>query len=185
MHETLSISLPYFITKVKDHNLLKEEVLRLIDEEPSSHIRNKPPYERVKTDYGRENNKEDRKYWLRIRHAVKEAISPALKKCGFVNLNLGLYWFQQYTKGGFHYPHIHSGVDWTSIYYVELPNRYSVTHLGSYTSSAVIVPGLEEGCILTFPGVVPHYSPEITDINERKTIIVFNLRSEYEPYLRD
>lgn len=154
------IEFPYYILKVNEHHILKEQLL--------SHI-NVSKYEKLpnvsKTDY-----------YLKTKQDYHDLILPILK--GIVEETLGqnLFqitgcWFQQYKKFSYHDSH-HHACDWAGVYYVELPKgcQGTVFCLGNEKE---ISPEVEEGELILFPGWVNHRSP-VNKSNYSKTIISFN-----------
>lgn len=93
------------------------------------------------------------------------------KKWGLVN-----FWFQQYENGDFHNWHVHGNCMFSSVYYVELPEKkLSTTFRVNGKEYQVDV---EEGDYLVFPSVIEHCSKE-NKSKKRKTIISVNLNIDY------
>jgi len=79
-------------------------------------------------------------------------------------------WYQQYGPGDYHPIHTHGGCSFSNIIYVELPNREVQTEF--FFRGEKIVVEIEEGDILSFPGILHHGSP--INGSQRKTVIVWN-----------
>ena len=84
-------------------------------------------------------------------------------------------WFQQYQEKSSHYYHTHPGVNFTNVYFLELPDKQFKTFIQSggkeYNYKA------QEGQIITFPAHLLHRSKE--NGNFRKTVISFNSNFHY------
>jgi len=78
------------------------------------------------------------------------------------------YWFQQYLKSDYHHWHLHPKCHFSSVYYVELPEKSLATEFKNYKSISV-----KEGDIITFPSHWVHRSPA-NSTGKRKTVIAFN-----------
>ena len=81
------------------------------------------------------------------------------------------HWFQQYQEGDYHDWHNHPGSSYTSVYYVELPDKTATQfeHLGNEFEIDV-----EEGDYIIFPSYLRHCSkPNMS--GRMKTIISLNL----------
>jgi hypothetical protein len=85
------------------------------------------------------------------------------------NLNLRNYWFQQYKKGDYMELHAHRDADFSSVYYVDLPNGAVFTTFIFMGKEFEIE--VKEGEVLTFYGCFQHMSKPTKNT---KTIIAFN-----------
>lgn len=85
-------------------------------------------------------------------------------------LELGNYWFQQYSQGDFHDWHLHGDSVFSNVYYVDLPDGASKTTLAMNGIEFEV--DVAEGQILTFPSCFVHCSkPNKTAV---KTVVAFN-----------
>jgi len=88
------------------------------------------------------------------------------------NLIMNHYWFQQYKNNDFHSYHLHGTCFYSSVYYLELPEKSSKTTFKILDKEFDI--DVEEGDILTFPSSYLHCSkPNKSDFT--KTIIGFDI----------
>jgi len=161
----------YIKTKFKEHDKFKNILLRKI---------NKLPKQKV--------NDVDNSDWFLSKNYKREyldffytLLKPYMKKicnkmyCNKWSVKNG--WFQQYRKG-FHKWHNHAGVNFSSVYYLELPNKkYQTNFFDIYNKKIINDLEVEEGDIIMTPAFIPHCSLENNN-NKRKTVIVFN--SEFE-----
>jgi hypothetical protein len=157
----------YIINKIEKHKKLKNKLLKLIDKMP-----NKSADTVSKTDFNLSEN-----YPKFYREMFYKMINPYLLKTmdflkakTFIMHNL---WFQQYKKNSKHGWHVHPGANYTSIYYLELPEKDKKTIIFDVVSNKFIDIDIEEGDLIMFPAYLHHGSPLI-DSNKRKTIISFN-----------
>ena len=104
-----------------------------------------------------------------IQRPYIDIVNEPLAEC-YTKLNMipNNFWFQQYNKGDYHGKHTHASCNWTSIYFLELPNTTMKTKLDDNEIE------VEEGDYLIFPADIQHSSPINTSEN-RKTSIVINL----------
>ena len=99
-----------------------------------------------------------------------DIIFPIIEKhINTLNLQVTRFWFQQYEKGDFHTSHAHANSNYSSVYFLELPNTSMKTSFKDNIDIEV-----EEGDYIVFPAHFPHESKE-NPYNKRKTSIVFNL----------
>jgi len=154
------------VTSFKDHLLHKNKVLSLIKKMPNT-SRNDVSESLAKTDFYL-SPKDSREYW--------DYLFPYLEKF-FLNMASNLKsqyyiihkaWYQQYNKQCFQGWHNHSGCQFSSVYFLELPNTQIATEF--YDGTKVKV---KEGDILTFSSHLYHRSP-INNSDKRKSVIVFN-----------
>lgn len=82
-------------------------------------------------------------------------------------------WFQQYYNTDAHTTHGHPGVNFSNIYYLELPNQSQRTEFYNPITKEFFSFDVKEGDLLTFPAYYPHRSPKNIG-NDRKTVVVFN-----------
>ncbi len=81
------------------------------------------------------------------------------------------FWFHQYDKfSGFDW-HVHSGCNFSNVYFLSLPNKKTHTEILDINSKLIKLE-INEGDLLTFPGYLRHRSPVIKKLS--KTIIAFN-----------
>lgn len=86
----------------------------------------------------------------------------------FKELEIKRFWFQQYEVGDFHGIHSHDDCNFSSVYYLELPDNTVKT---KYHGQEEIE--INEGDYLIMPAHIKHLSPYVN--NGRKTSIVLNL----------
>jgi hypothetical protein len=169
--DTFKLEIPFVISKFKRHHEIKDQLLTLIDKAEANNIIDFE--QEIRTDFHIPN----------IRKEYFEFVQPMLDQHMlnvFSSLNheepvVRNFWFQQYKKNGKHGWHQHRGISWSNVYYVELGKDSPKTILKNpINSDEIITPEVEEGDILTIPGLVWHCSrPNMSD--DRKTVYVFNV----------
>lgn len=80
-------------------------------------------------------------------------------------------WFQWYDKNDFHVWHVHGKTHFTNIYYLNLPNKETMTKIKNFNGEKII--DVNEGQILTIPAYWKHQSP-VNLFEDAKIIISFN-----------
>ena len=84
-------------------------------------------------------------------------------------------WFQWYETNDYHDWHTHPKCHFTSIYYLNLPNKNIKTSIKDFDNFKNF--DIKEGQILTFPSFWSHKSPP-NNFEEAKIIISFNTNIE-------
>lgn len=169
------INLCYVVSEFKSHLELKEQILEAIEHEVIFNFKNDTS--NIKTDWGSYITKK-RKYYSLIEKQLNEHMLEVYENMGYQTSFIHNSWFQQYYQTGKHGWHTHLACQWTSVYYVELPDNSPRTEMiHPYTKEPITVDA-KEGDILTFPSLILHRAPEVTE-NTRKTIISFNSDSGF------
>jgi len=88
-----------------------------------------------------------------------------------LKLTMNNYWFQQYIPGNNHGWHTHPMCNYSSVYFVELPDMVE-TLFKNYKNEEFTVKA-KEGDFVVFPSHLEHCSPE-NKTQTRKTIISIN-----------
>lgn len=166
------LEIPYIVSKFEKHNEVKDKLLTLIDAAQSSEPSH-AGYE-IKTDWNLPIEVK-REYHEFIYPIISQHMIKVFQELNHKDFELRNYWFQQYSKNGVHNWHQHKGASWSNVYYVELGKNCPKTILKNpMNMDQLIVPNVEEGDILTIPGLVWHSSqPNRSD--NRKTVYVFNV----------
>jgi hypothetical protein len=161
----------YFIDTLFDFKKHKKVLLDLISKMPDKD--RKSGVEQIsKTDWNvpKDYNREYLNYFYNI---IQEHM---YKMCDFLHTDKWIItnaWFQQYKNTDRHDWHTHTNCHFTSVFYLELPEkRYSTQIFNSFTKKIIKV-NVKEGDILTFPSYLNHRSI-VNNSNKRKTIISFN-----------
>ena len=159
-----------FRTTIKNHVQHKSHLLKLIESIPQISSDSSNSEYISKSDWYLNSNY-PRAYWRDFYHLL---LGPWLKimnsKYGHKEFETKIanYWFQQYQKDNHHNWHVHSNCHFSSVYYLELPNKSLTTQFKHHKTISV-----KEGDILTFPAHLIHKSP-INNSEKRKTVIAFN-----------
>lgn len=148
-----------FIFHVEEHAEIKDQLLKLIEGMGTFSFTNE--HQQIShTDWHLAPD------WPR---PYGDLILPILQNYWpYENLDCTNYWFQQYKIGDYHGPHRHGSTNYSSVYFLELPDEKLVTKY-------VGIPEFEiaEGDYLLMPGHIEHESPLNT--TGRKTSIILNL----------
>jgi hypothetical protein len=169
------ITCAYAVSKFEKHKELKPTLLNLIDQQECDVSTDRTSH----TDWFNQST-EVREYWKAVYPYMSNHIIEVLKDLDQKILpTITNHWFAQYVESEYHSWHNHPYTIWANVYYVELdPASPPTTLLDPYTGN-LIIPNVEEGDVLTFPGHIFHTSPRNNSI-KRKTIIAFNVGGKYE-----
>ena len=153
-----------FITQIEEHDEYRETLLSLIDKMPES------SYEAItKTDWMLPKDS-PREYLDMFYQEILGGKNKYMEHQGeFLKANtwdISNGWFQQYKDNSQHGWHNHGGANFTSVYFLELPDCEARTELKDVEYDA------KEGYMITFPATMSHRSRGFP--NGRKTIISFN-----------
>ena len=160
----------FIIYDVKDHSKHKEELLKLIDIIPNN------PYNKVsRTDWNlpRDFERKYSKYFYA--HIAPTHANAMLEHFKCIQWLIVNTWFQQYEKLSSHDYHVHSGVNFTNVYFLELPDSNFKTSIKIGNKEYEY--NIKEGQIITFPAHLLHTSKQNEDL--RKTVISFNSNIDY------
>ena len=159
----------FIIYDVPDPNKHKKILLELIDKIPNN------PYEQItKTDWNLPKDFE-RKYQKYFYSQVAPPYATEMMKYFKVKkYEIARLWFQQYEEKSLHSYHAHASANFTSVYFLELPDSRFKTSIKIKDKEYNYKAG--EGQIITFPAHILHTSKE--NGNLRKTVISFNSNTE-------
>ena len=160
-----------FITsEVPNHKKHKTILLNLINKMPAN------PYQNVgKTDWTLPRSFERKYLEYFYSHVVKNVMDKQQKYFKAKSWEIVNAWFQQYKTKSSHKYHNHPKVNFTNVYFLELPD--------SKFKTVIKIRGkqyeydVEEGQIITFPAYLLHTSKQ--NGNLRKTVIAFNTNFLY------
>ena len=175
----LKIKTKIFLDKLKGHQKIKKNILKLIEESNSDTFKYEDFYYNdsiKKLDWN--NSKTADRLWVKILYPfLQKHFDKCAKKLGFENCYIRAVWFQQYKKDNLHNWHTHEQ-NYTGVYYLELPKLSPLTELvdpcnikNKFKIKA------KEGDIVIFPSFVIHRSGKILN-DVQKTIVSFNLEFE-------
>ena len=160
---------PIFITKVKDHELLKNNILNGISQTGKfGLVMNNQSV--TNTDWFVPRNV-PRPYLNTVFHTIEyhnHCLAKVLKTDRITTDNI---WYQQYHLGDYHSWHIHPASVFSNVYYVDLDNLNPKTSFRILGEEIEV--NVEEGMIITFPSFIEHCS-KINESNKVKTVISFN-----------
>ena len=168
----LPLKLFYIITDIKEHQQNKDTLLSLINKMEQSKI-NDGNDVISKTDWNLpENTKREYVNFFYSMITPYMNIMANKLKCKYWDINNT--WYQVYKKQDTHGWHTHPGVNYTNIYYINLPEEKIKTQLYDIIENKIIDEiQVKEGQLFTFPAHIIHRSP-INTSDKNKTIISFN-----------
>ena len=166
--------MPYVVSKFEAHKEIKQQLLGIIETDVGEQIQLDGLDKIHKTDWY-VDGKIERKYLQFVFPYLHTHMVGLMGELGQGNYTYSEFWYQQYDTTDKHRWHQHLGSSWSSVYYVELSEDAPRTMLKNpFNKQEIVVPELEEGDIISFPGFIWHCSPE-NKSKERKTVIAFNV----------
>ncbi len=178
------LEVPIAINKIPEHLEIKETCLSLINDSPGERAKY-GNLDITRCDYKlngipQENDNPDRKWLQFLKPYILNVVSDTYKNLGYDNFKIHNIWYQQYETGSTHGWHVHTGCQWTSVYYLDLPDTAPKTQIISpFDQKTVIELDIKEGDVITFPSFVIHQAPKNKN-NKTKTIISFNSDSDID-----
>ena len=168
-----TVEFPVIITKVENHNEIKQPILDAINEMGVLSTNRSKDEMISNTDYYRPENI-NRLYSPIVNQVVISTVNTLQKILNPPNVLIyaGNIWFQQYEKNDCHSWHIHTGY-YSNIYYVELPEGSPKTCFKIFDKEIEF--DVYEGCVISFPAIAVHQSKQNQSDN-RKTVISFNTK---------
>ena len=167
-------NLPYVVSKFESHSDLKQQVLDLMYDDVGDSLELDGLDKVSKTDWY-VDGRIPRKYLQFVFPYLNSHMINVMAELGQGEFKYSEFWYQQYKTTDKHRWHNHIGASWANVYYVELSNGAPRTILKNpFNKQEILIPELEEGDILSFPGTIWHCSPE-NESKERKTVIAFNI----------
>lgn len=169
-----AIECPYVISKLPQHDLIKEDVLDLINDAEATRYSHPKDYTNItRTDWDVSRDIE-RQYLKIAMPPILELMEKRFLNLGYNEMVIRNSWFQQYRKGSEHGWHVHLGCQFTNVYYLDLPEGAPKTQLlNPMNQKEIIELDVNEGDVLTFPSFILHRAPNV-ESNIVKTIISFN-----------
>jgi muramidase (phage lysozyme) len=157
----------YFVNKIKEHSKIKDKLLKQIAKMKDDNLATVS-----KTDFAISTNSE-RPYLKLFNDTMDRYIKKIMATLQFKTCVIHNVWYQQYKNKSSHGWHTHPKVNYTNVYYLELPDKSKKTKIYNVITKKFEELDVEEGDLVTFPAHIPHGSPVIDD-TKRKTVIVFN-----------
>ena len=169
----------YLVNEIKEHKKNKDKLLNLIEKIPLSNLNEDIHAKVTHADWFLDQNckREYLEFFYKMITPYMDDMSQVLK-CKSWLISNG--WFQQYTNNDFHDWHLHTEVNYTNVYYLELPDKVEKTQIYNVIDNTIIDIDVKEGDLVTFPSHLIHRSKPLQ--SKRKTIISFN-SDFYQPLL--
>lgn len=179
------LTTPILKSKFKDHKILKNKLLKLINEAPfpldqstnNTYLKNGHNHSFYKHDWKDALNK-NRSWYKFAGKKISDHLINMLKKINYDDAVVHEIWFQQYKLNNFHGWHLH-GRNFTGVYYIDFSKNLKqkgteFIDIGNPKNKFVL--DVKEGDIIIFPSNIWHRSPSIKS-DSIKTIISFNIES--------
>ena len=162
----------YIITDIKEHNQNKEKLISLIYKMEEYNIANENDnISRTDWNLPKNTKREYLDFFYSMIIPYMDKMANKLKSNSWDILNA---WYQIYKKQDKHGWHSHPHVNFTNVYYVNLPEEKIKTQLYDIIENKVIDEiEIKEGQLFTFPAHIIHRSPTNTS-DKTKIIISFN-----------
>tara|TARA_B100001057_G_C22863707_1_gene955628 strand:+ start:1711 stop:2331 length:621 start_codon:yes stop_codon:yes gene_type:complete len=180
------LEVPIAINKMAEHLDIKEKCLSLINQSPGKRIKYaEGNLDITKGDYAIDGvkltNDDPSRKWLQfLKPYLLNVVTDTYKNLGYDTFKIYNIWYQQYKSGSVHGWHVHPGCQWTSIYYLDLPDTAPKTQIVSpWDQQTIIKLDVQEGDVITFPSFAIHQAPE-NENNKTRTIISFNSDSDID-----
>lgn len=166
----MHFSIPYFKTKFKNHNLIKDKLIDIICNDTSGPNLDKKD-QISKTDWQTSRSFASKPYFkLLIDNNFAEDINDQLKNTNIGNWQIDNLWYQLYKTNDTHDWHDHGQSHWSFVYYLKLPKDSKGTMCKDMTTGEPIDPKQQEGDIFIFPSMIKHCSPP--NLDEKEKIII-------------
>jgi hypothetical protein len=172
--KVIKTQVPFFINTVIHHDKIKKDLLKEIANTNGKSMKDESQ-KISNTDW--QLSAEANRPYMNIAGVIMKNVLESVRVTAKLeqNLYLGNYWFQQYKKGDYHKWHTHTDANFSSVYYVDLPNGSAFTTFCFMGKEFEIE--VKEGEVLTSYGCFQHMSKPTKN---KKTVIVFNSRLQNE-----
>ena len=175
---------PIALSSVPNHESIKSDLMDLINESDARRIKDDNyawSLDITRCDYDDHMDGSPRKWVDFVRPHLVPIIKEIHEELGFKTLDVHKIWFQQYDTDSVHGWHMHTQCQWTSVYYVDLPEGTPQTEiLNPFTQNDVQTLEVKEGDVIMFPSYVIHQAPTNKGV-DTKTIISWNSSADIEP----
>lgn len=162
----------YVITSLPDHDNIKTSMLNFFEDDD-----NYCSFQNIyRTDWHLPMDYQ-RNYYYAMSPII-QCLTETYTKLGYSRIKFVGYWFQQYRHDDRHDWHVHTGINFTNVYFIEAPAGTS-TEIMNPLDKTIVVPTIKEGDILTFPAHLIHRSPPNRS-GGRKTILALNVNVDYK-----
>jgi hypothetical protein len=168
-----------YIEKLSCHEQIKNNLLMLIENSLSQQLLS----EKSELDISRSDwpiSLSEERQWLKyFKEIASSQIIDMYKRCGYNYSEFHNFWFQQYYKDSQHGWHVHTAINFSTVYFLELPEGSSATQIVSpFDQKTIIDVDAKEGDVLIFPGYAIHRGPK-NKSDSRKTVIVSDVNIGY------
>ena len=172
MFKNMTYDSPYFKGSIKEHKVIKNKMLSLIDNMPKSDLHVKDHSNISKLDWNIERNF-NREYLKVFEPHLFKYMNMFLEHVPYDKWEIHNIWYQQYSMNSNHGWHVHTECQFTNVYYLELPENTPKTQIINPFTGDLIELEVNEGDLVTFPSFIIHTAPIVKE-DARKTIISFN-----------
>ena len=170
MTEIINVETCFVKTKVENHSEIKQSLLEQIESIGTHNIVENN--QKISNTDWHLNSNYKRNYIEIIHPLLQNHLDIVKEKLMLIdNLKIINFWFQQYNFLDYHNWHTHNLCFFSSVYYVELPEKSSKTSFKFLNKE--FESDVKEGDILTFPSIYLHCS-KTNQSQKTKTVISFN-----------
>jgi len=178
--EKYLINFPILKNKFKNHGLIQNDLIKLLNQSKGSswHNNNGSFNDKLKKTDWPDAEYFDRPWVTKIFPYLESNLNEFARYLGYENVMLKKIWYQQYENNNIHNWHIH-GDNYSGVYYLSMPknNKTAFTQFiypDNLEKSFLIE--VEEGDLIFFPSFLIHRAPALqSDTN--KIIISWNLNA--------
>lgn len=167
------IHFPISIKPLKEHTQIKQQVIDAISRQDRVEHMIAFNSNIIRCDWSTSRHDVNREWLKSIDYPLNIHINEWCNIMGYQTFNITEIWFQQYATGGKHAWHTH-GNNFTSVYYVHLPEGSPQTEWINPVTKDIHTFDVQEGDIIIFPSWVIHRAP-VNNSEETKTIISWNM----------
>jgi hypothetical protein len=160
----------FFLNKLENHVNIKNQLIDMILQ-ADGEMQNSGGSTIEKTDFQVANKQ--RMYANFFVSEIEHLMLLLQNKMLAQGWNINPLWYQIYNKNHHHTWHNHCNSNFANIYYVQLPDKSSITEFYDIVNKKVFKLEVTEGELITFPAFFLHRSPP-NKSDKSKIIISFN-----------
>ena len=173
--ETVSVGVPVFKSKIKEHDQLKKSVLNAMDNSKDGYLKDFDTKDDLIHKLYYDNSADFNRPWVKIiGNSVLEELNNMATSVGYIRALVHNIWYQSYNQDGRHGWHTH-GSNYTGVYYLNFKkDKHPKTDIKlPLVRNVQFFLDVEEGYIIAFPSFFKHRAPK-NNYHLTKTIISFN-----------
>lgn len=163
----------YTIASYPFHSEIKDDLLHLISEQPSTSVKQVDSYYKdIISKYDFDQCNDWSRPWVNyFAPRIKPFCDATINSIGYKQCSITSMWFQQYSVGNTHGWHVHDAT-FSCVYFLEMSDNCGTELINPFNQNDKLVLDVKEGDLLMIPSFVIHRSP----VNKnRKTSLAFNI----------